>query len=79
MGSRQTSLITKDSQVQLDSKMAVPVMRCLLVGCFNLDFKCSYTLDYIAALIRSPIYALHGLALRAIQCKVLLFVFELVC
>ena len=40
-------------------------------GCSNFDFKCFYTLDYIAALIRSPMYALHGLAVRAIQRKVL--------
>ena len=37
-----------------------------------------YTLDYIAALNWSQMYALHGLAARAIQCKVL-FVFRLVC
>ena len=37
---------------------------------FNVDFKCSYTLDYVATLFRSPIYALHGLAVRTIQCKV---------
>ena len=39
------------------------------VGNFNVDFKCSFIqiLDYIAALFRSPIYALHGLAVRAIQ------------
>ena len=30
-----------------------------------------YTLDYIAALIRSPINALHGLAVHAVQCQVL--------
>ena len=42
-------------------------------------FKCSYTLDYIATLFRSGIYALQGLAVCAIQCKVVLFVFELVC
>ena len=37
-----------------------------------LDFAhlISRTLDFIAALIRSPIYASHGLALRAIQCEV---------
>ena len=29
--------------------------------------------------IRSPIYALNGLVVRSIQCKVVLFVFELVC
>jgi hypothetical protein len=40
---------------------------CICAPRFNVDFKCSYTLDYIAALIRSPIYALHGLAVRAIQ------------
>ena len=39
--------------------------------------KRSYTLDCIAALIRSPIYAFHfGLSARAIQCKVLLFVYD---
>ena len=42
-------------------------------------FKYSYALDNIATLFRSPMYALHGLALRAIQCQVVLFVFELVC
>ena len=35
------------------------------IGHLNVHFKCSYTLDNIAALIRSPIYALHGLAVRA--------------
>ena len=34
-----------------------------------------YTLDYIAAIIRS--HALHGLAVHAIQCKVVLLVLEL--
>ena len=64
--------------------MAVPVKRFIfflylyLVGHFNIDFKCSYTLDYISTLFRSPIYALHGLAVRAIQCKVVSFAFELV-
>ena len=33
---------------------------------------------YIATLFRSPIYALHGLAVRAIQSKFVLFVFELI-
>ena len=47
------------------------------VGDFNVDF--SYTLDDIATLFWSPIYALHGLGVRAIQCKVLFFVFGLVC
>ena len=46
------------------------------VGHFNVDLKCSYTLDYIDILFRSQMYALHGVAVRAIQCKV--FVFELV-
>ena len=45
----------------------------------NVDLKWSYTLDYIATLFRSPIYALHRLAVRAIQCKVVLFLFELFC
>ena len=62
--------------------MAVPVKKCYLylyhVGRFNVDFKCSYTLDYIADLIQSPIDALHSLAVHAIQCKVV-FVFKLVC
>ena len=49
------------------------------VGHFNVEFKCPYTRPYIATLFRSPIYALHGLAVHAIQCKVVLFVFELVC
>ena len=40
------------------------------VGGFNVVVKSSYTLNFIAALIRSPMFALHGLALRAIQCKV---------
>ena len=40
---------------------------------YNVDFKCSYTVDYIAILFRSPIYAVHGLAVRAIQCKVVNF------
>ena len=35
-----------------------------------LIFKCSHTLDYIAAIIQSSMCALHGLAVRAIQCKV---------
>ena len=48
-------------------------------GHVNVDFKCFYTLDYIATLCRSPMNALHGLAVRAIQYKVMLFVFELVC
>ena len=48
-------------------------------GHFYVDFKCSYTLDYIATLSRSPVYVLHSLAVCAIQCKVVLFVFELVC
>ena len=52
--------------------MAAPVKRFIFfdlyhVGHFNVDFKCSLTLDYIANLFWSPIYALHGLALRAIQ------------
>ena len=38
--------------------------------------KRSYTLDCIA-LIRSPIYAFHfGLSVRAVQCKVVLFVYD---
>ena len=37
------------------------------VGHSNLDLKCSCTLDYIASLFLSLIYALHGLAVRAIQ------------
>ena len=45
----------------------------------NVDLKWSYTLDYIATSFRSPIYALHRLAVRAIQCKVVLFLFELFC
>ena len=49
------------------------------VGHFNVDFKCPYTLYYIATLFWSPTYALHGLAVHAIQCKVVLFVFEMVC
>ena len=49
------------------------------VGHVNVDFKCSYTLDYISTLFRSPIYALHGIAVRAIKCKVVLFVLELLC
>ena len=50
------------------------------VGHCNVDFFfCSYTLDYIATLFRSTIYVLHGLAVRAIQCKVVLFGFGLVC
>ena len=66
--------------VQLAKKMAAPIVNggwdvfsfyLYHVGGFNVVFKTSYTLDFIAALIRSPIYALHGLALRAIQCKVL--------
>ena len=43
------------------------------VGHFNADFKCSYTLDYIATLSRSPIYALScvvAFAVRAMQCNV---------
>ena len=47
------------------------------VGNFNVDFKCFYTIDYIATLFRSPINALH-LAVHAIQCKVV-FAYELVC
>ena len=46
---------------------------------FNVKMECSYALDYVASLFRSPIYALHSLAVRALQCKVVLFVFELVC
>ena len=49
------------------------------VGHFDVDLKCLCTLDYIATLFCSPIYALHGLAERAIQCEVVLFVFKLVC
>ena len=65
--------------VQLANKMAAPIVNgdwavfslyLYHVGGCNVDFKSSYTLDFIAALIRSPIYALHGHALRAIQCKV---------
>jgi hypothetical protein len=65
--------------VQLAKKMAAPIVNggwdvfslyLYHVGGFNVVFKSSYTFDFIAALIRSPIYALHGLALRAIQCKV---------
>ena len=37
---------------------------------FSVDFKCSYTHDYIATLSRSPVYALHSVAVCAIQCKV---------
>ena len=66
--------------VQLAKKMAAPIVNggwdvfsfyLYHVGGFNVVFKTSYTLDFIAALIRSPIYALPGLALRANQCKVL--------
>ena len=60
--------------------MSAPVKRFIcsvFVGLFNVNFKCSYTLDYIATL--SPKDALHGLAVRAIQRKVVLSVFELVC
>ena len=51
------------------TKMAEPIKRFLSslylyhVGNFNVDFKSSYTLDYIATLL----------------CCVVLFVFELVC
>ena len=64
---------------QLVKKMAAPIINggwdvfslyLYHVGGFNVVFKSSYTLDFIAALIRSPIYALHGHTLRAIQCKV---------
>ena len=61
--------------------MAAPVMRFVFyvfVGHFDLDLNCSYTLDHITALIRSPIYALRGLAVPSIQYKVNLFVFEVV-
>ena len=61
------------------SKMAVPVKRFIFfiyhVGNFNVDLKCFYTFVYIATLFRSPIDALHGLA---IQYKVV-FVFEVIC
>ena len=40
------------------------------VGNFNVDFKCSYTLDYTAILFRSPICALHGLAVLYVQYNV---------
>jgi hypothetical protein len=50
----------------------------VFVGHFDLDLNCSYTLDHITALIRSPIYALRGLAVPSIQYKVNLFVFEVV-
>ena len=62
--------------VQLANKMAAPIVNgdwavfslyLYHVGGCNVDFKSSYTLDFIAALIRSSIY---GLALREIQCKV---------
>ena len=33
-----------------------------------------FPIDYIATLFQSPICALHGLAVSAIQCKVVLFV-----
>ena len=64
--------------------MAAPVKRFFFlylyhVGRFNVDFKSFYTLDYIANVFRSQIYILHGLAVHAIQCKVMLFVFGLVC
>ena len=60
--------------------MAAPVVNkvemyflslCSTLDVFNVDVHCSYTLDYVAALIWSPMYALHGLAVCAIQCKVL--------
>ena len=68
----------------LATKIPAPVKRfsslyLYHVGHFNVDFKCSYTLDYIATLFQSPVYALHGLAVRAIQCKVVMFGFGLVC
>ena len=46
------------------------------VGPFNVDLKCSYTPDYIATLFLWPMYALHGLAVRAIQCKVAMSCFR---
>ena len=54
---------------QTKTKMAAPVKRFIFfvfvpLGHFNVDLKYSYTLDYIAALFRSPIYALHGLAVQ---------------
>ena len=43
---------------------------------FNVDLKCSYTLDYIAALILSPIDASQ--VFLCVQCTFVLFVFKLV-
>ena len=54
------------------TKMAALVKRFISLylyhfGRFNVDLKCSYTLDYIATLFWSLIYALHGLAVRALR------------
>ena len=69
--------------ITLSTKMAAPVKRfifsisnTLLILMLMLN---AHLLDYIATLSRSPMYALHGLAVRAMQCKVVLSVFELVC
>ena len=55
--------------------MAAPVENYFLcifyhVGQFNVDVKGSYTLDYIATLFRSSIYAKHCLSECAVQCTV---------
>ena len=55
-------------------QMAAPIKRNIFLTCtiFYISFKCSYPLDCIASLLRSPSYALQGPNVRAIQCKVVL-------
>ena len=65
------------------TKMAAPIMRCIFfVFVPRWTFYCrSEMLLHTwlhCCLVWSPIYALHSLAVRAIHCQVLLFVFELV-
>ena len=77
--SRPSSEMTRSTKTAAPVKRFISILYLYYVGHFNVDFKCSYTLDYSATLFRPPIYALHGLAVRAIQFQVVLFAFELVC
>ena len=78
LGPLMSNRVEKDPCDTRPTKMAAPVVNkvemyffslcstLLSMFVFNVNILCSYTLDYIAALNRSPMYASHGLAVCAI-------------